>query len=78
MPQNRCYRNGHRKGGSVTERGRREYPDAVGARYRIASKKEQGRIDPQPWVAIPSGLDGRRIVGDAGFAMASEPERKRR
>jgi hypothetical protein len=28
----------------VTERGRREYADAVGARYRIASKKAKGRI----------------------------------
>src|SRR5262249_6636876 len=43
VPQNRCYRT-HRKGGPVTERGRREYAAVMRARYALADKRERGRL----------------------------------
>src|SRR3990172_7123062 len=43
VPQNRCYQ-GHRKGGPVTERARREYAEVLRRRYVVADKRERGRI----------------------------------
>lgn len=44
VPQNRCYRAKHRKGGAVTERARREYAEVVRPRYERADKQERGEI----------------------------------
>ena len=44
MPQNRCYRNQHRNGGSVTDGTRREYAAAVRARYLTATKTVKGML----------------------------------
>src|SRR5258705_1029659 len=44
LPQNRCYQSSHRKGGPVTERGRREYAAVIRARYGQADKRERGRL----------------------------------
>src|SRR5205807_237029 len=44
LPQNRCYQSPHRKGGPVTERGRREYAAVIRARYGQADKRERGRL----------------------------------
>src|SRR5581483_3153469 len=44
LPQNRCYRTTHRKGGPVTEPARREYAAVMRRRYEQADKRERGRL----------------------------------
>src|SRR5215470_18972322 len=43
VPQNRCYHR-HRKGGPVTERGRREYAEIMRERYQQATKHERSAL----------------------------------
>src|SRR5262250_2475050 len=43
LPQNRCYHR-HRKGGPVTERGRREYAEVMRQRYQRATKQQRSAL----------------------------------
>src|SRR5262249_16375075 len=43
LPQNRCYHR-HRKGGPVTEGGRREYAEIMRERYQQATKQERSAL----------------------------------
>src|SRR5215470_16852046 len=43
LPQNRCYHR-HRKGGPVTERGRREYAEVMRERYQQATKQQRSAL----------------------------------
>src|SRR5215470_13817937 len=43
LPQNRCYHR-HRKGGPVTERGRREYAEVMRQRYQRATRQERSAL----------------------------------
>src|SRR5215813_13361458 len=43
LPQNRCYHR-HRKGGPVTEQGRREYAEVMRQRYQRATRQERSAL----------------------------------
>src|SRR5262245_598849 len=44
VPQNRCYRTAHRKGGPVSDQARREYAEAMRKRYGVATRRERGQL----------------------------------
>src|SRR5262245_49582810 len=65
VPQNWCYQP-HRKGGPVGERGRQEYAAVLRARYRLADKRESGRILDASCRALSHRPEARARGGGAG------------
>lgn len=79
MPQNRCYRTEHRKGGGVTPRGRREYAAALRERYCIADKRGRSTIlDEYCRTTGAHRKAAIRTLGRPPAAAARPPGRPRR
>src|SRR5207247_10610460 len=76
VPQNGCYQTSTRKGGPVTERARREYAEAVRARYRVADKRERGRILDE--YCRTTGCHRKAAIRrhDRGGSQHAEPDRQ--